>query len=59
MKQSLINKIALCNKCKSAFIINIEGDEDTCDGCIAENEITHELIDEGVLIGINFGDRNG
>ena len=51
MKQSFINRITLCDKCRSAFIINVEGDENTCDLCLANNELTHELIDQGVLIG--------
>jgi len=49
MKQSFINKIALCEKCNHAFIIDVEGDQETCDSCIAESELTHELIDEGVF----------
>lgn len=49
MKQAMINRITFCNKCNHAFIINVEGNEDTCDGCIAESELTHELIDEGIL----------
>lgn len=49
MKQSLINKIALCDKCKHAFTINVEGDEVTCDSCLAERELSNELIDEGIL----------
>jgi hypothetical protein len=51
MKQSFINRITLCENCHSAFIINVEGDENKCDLCLAENELTLELIDEGVLIG--------
>jgi len=49
VKQSLINKIALCDKCKHAFTINIEGDEVTCDSCLAERELSNELIDEGII----------
>lgn len=49
MKQSFINKVALCKKCRHAFTINVEGDDDTCDSCLAESELTHELLDEGVL----------
>lgn len=49
MKQSFINRITLCDKCNTAFIINVEGDENTCDLCLADNELTYELIDEGVL----------
>jgi hypothetical protein len=52
MKQSFINRITLCDKCHSAFIINVEGDENTCDLCLSDNELTHELIDQGVLIGM-------
>jgi hypothetical protein len=50
VKQSFINRITLCDKCNTAFIINVEGDENTCDLCLADNELTLELIDEGVLI---------
>jgi DNA-directed RNA polymerase subunit M/transcription elongation factor TFIIS len=49
MKQVLTNRITFCKKCNHAFIINIEGDDDTCDSCIAESELTHELINEGVF----------
>jgi hypothetical protein len=52
MKQSFINQITLCDNCKSAFIINVEGDGTTCDGCIAERELTHEIIDSGALNGV-------
>lgn len=52
MKQSFINKITLCEKCHTAFIINVDGDENTCDICLADNELTLELIDEGILIGM-------
>lgn len=52
MKQSFINKIVLCEKCHQAFIINVEGNETECDSCIAEQELTHKLIDEGVLNGV-------
>jgi hypothetical protein len=34
MKQSFINKIALCEKCGHAFMIDVEGDEETCDNCL-------------------------
>ncbi len=54
MKQVMINRIALCEKCRQAFIINEQGDETTCDNCLAEDELTHELIDSGDLIGINY-----
>jgi uncharacterized CHY-type Zn-finger protein len=46
MKQSLINKIVLCKNCNHAFIINEQGDENTCDNCLSELEIRHQLIDE-------------
>lgn len=53
MKQSFINRIALCEKCGKAFTMNIEGDDDTCDSCIAEGELKQELIDEGALEFVN------
>jgi hypothetical protein len=56
MKQVLTNRITFCKKCNHAFIINIEGDDDTCDSCIAESELTHELIDEGVLLEVKNDD---
>lgn len=49
MKQTMINRITFCKKCSHAFIINIEGNEDTCDSCIAEEELNQELWDEGIL----------
>jgi hypothetical protein len=52
MKQSFINKIALCAKCNHAFIIDIEGDQETCDGCISKSELNQELLDEGVFLEI-------
>lgn len=51
MRKSFINRITLCDKCKSAFIINVEGDDTVCDLCLADSELTNELIDQGVLIG--------
>ena len=54
MKQVMINRIALCEKCRQAFIINEQGDETVCDSCLAESELTHELLDSGDLIGINY-----
>ncbi len=54
MKQSLINKIALCDHCGHAFTMNIEGDEVTCDSCLAEKELNSQLIDEGVLKEYNY-----
>jgi len=49
VKQSLVNKIALCDKCGHAFIMNAEGDDTTCDSCLAEKELNSELIEEGVI----------
>jgi hypothetical protein len=54
MKTSFINRITLCQHCHKAFIINEEGNETECDGCISETEITHQLIDSGDLLGINY-----
>ena len=54
MKQVMINRIALCDKCRQAFIINEQGDENVCDSCIAEDELTHELLDSGDLLGIIY-----
>lgn len=52
----MINKIVLCDKCGCAFTMYLEGDESVCDSCIAENELTHKLIDEGILTGVNNDD---
>ena len=52
MKQTMINRITFCNKCNHAFIINIEGNDDTCDSCIAQEELTQELWDEGIITEI-------
>lgn len=49
MKNSLVNKIALCDKCGHAFIMNVEGDDEICDGCLAEQEQSNELKKEGVI----------
>jgi hypothetical protein len=54
VKQSLINKIALCDHCGHAFTMNIEGDEVTCDSCLSEKELNSQLIDEGVLKEYNY-----
>jgi len=48
----MINRIALCEKCRQAFVINEQGDESVCDNCLAEEELTHELLDSGELIGL-------
>lgn len=53
VKQSFINRIALCDKCGKAFTIYEEGNESTCDSCIAENELKQELIDDGTLESLN------
>lgn len=53
VKQSFINRISLCDKCGKAFTMNVEGDEDICDSCIAESESKQELIDEGALEFVN------
>jgi len=53
LKQSFINRIVICDKCGKAFTINLEGDESTCDGCIAEKELKQELIDDGTLEFVN------
>jgi hypothetical protein len=49
MKHSLVNKICLCDKCGHAFIMNVEGDDELCDGCLAEKEESNELRKEGVI----------
>jgi hypothetical protein len=54
LKQVMINRIALCEKCRQAFIINEQGDETVCDNCLAESELTHAMIDSGDLIGISY-----
>jgi DNA-directed RNA polymerase subunit M/transcription elongation factor TFIIS len=54
VKQSFINRITLCDSCNSAFIISEEGDDSTCDSCLAENEITYEIIDSGDLFGLHY-----
>jgi uncharacterized CHY-type Zn-finger protein len=54
MKQTMINRICLCDHCRKAFIINEQGDESRCDNCLAEDELTHEMIDSGDLIGVNY-----
>ena len=56
MKNSLVNKIALCDKCGHAFIMNVEGDDETCDGCLADKELGNELINEGFIEGQDYGE---
>lgn len=46
MTKSILNKIALCDRCKKAFMPFIEGDEKTCDECLAEEEIIKDLNDD-------------
>ena len=50
MKQSFLDRITLCECCRKAFIIDEEGDNDTCDSCLAESELTHELIESDGLL---------
>ena len=38
-KKSLLKQVANCKECGGAFIPQYEGDETTCDYCIAEAEI--------------------
>jgi hypothetical protein len=46
-QKSLLKHVANCNQCGGAYIPNYEGDETTCDYCIAEAEILDgELTDE-------------
>jgi hypothetical protein len=54
VKQSLVNKISLCKKCNHAFVIGVEGDDDVCDSCIAEKELSNELINEGFVEGQDY-----
>ena len=51
MKQSFINRITLCDKCKTAFIINVEGDNNTCESCLDKQDELYvkELLEEGVI----------
>jgi hypothetical protein len=56
MRQSFINKITLCKKCRKAFIINAEGNEDTCDGCMAEKELKQKELQD--LIGLQIGNSS-
>ena len=56
MKQSFINRITLCDKCHSAFIINVEGDDSVCDLCLdtEDQEYAKELINEGVIEYVSY-----
>lgn len=46
MKQSFLNKIILCKHCHSAYIIDEQGNDDTCDTCLVESELSQELVDD-------------
>ena len=41
-QKSLLKHVANCKECGGAFIPQYEGDDKTCDYCIAEAEILRE-----------------
>jgi hypothetical protein len=41
-QKSLLKHVAKCIQCGTAYIPNYEGDDKTCDYCIAEAEILDE-----------------
>lgn len=50
----MINRIALCEKCRQAFIINEQGDETTCDSCLdIEKDNNDDLNDMKDIINLN------
>lgn len=42
MKESLLNRLTKCNVCGAMYILNYEGDDTTCDHCLAEQELISE-----------------
>jgi hypothetical protein len=34
--------------------MNVEGDDETCDGCLSEKELSNELINEGFIEGQDY-----
>ena len=38
MRQSMIKNVTLCKCCRKAFIMNVEGDDETCDSCLEAKE---------------------
>jgi hypothetical protein len=54
VKQVMINRIALCEKCRQAFIINEQGDETVCDSCLdIEKDNIHDLDDMKDIINMD------
>ena len=39
MDKHLMDIVAKCDCCGKAFLIDLEGDNKTCDYCLAENEM--------------------
>ena len=39
MTKDIIDAIAKCDCCGKAYLIDLEGDDKTCDYCLAENEL--------------------
>jgi hypothetical protein len=42
MRESILNKIQICEHCRKAYIPNIEGDAKTCDECLDDPFIPEE-----------------
>ena len=38
MDKDLLNLIAKCDKCGKSFMVDVEGDDKTCDACLLEEE---------------------
>lgn len=46
MSKLNLSKIAICDRCKKAFIPFVEGDATTCDECLAEEEEVNKDLDD-------------
>ncbi len=54
MKQTMINRICLCDHCRKAFIINEQGNESTCDVCLdIDKDNIHDLHDMKNIINLD------
>lgn len=43
MRESILSKLVMCDRCNKAFIPQVGGDNKTCDECLSEEEIIKDL----------------
>ena len=48
MDKDLMDMVAKCNCCGRPFLVDLEGDDKTCDYCLAEQEIIKEEDKHGL-----------